>query len=231
MRHGPKLATKLELQPKPLINYFNPVNGAETYGSMFVWTDRGRPEIVGAIWSRRYGDQRSVIHSFHSLSLQPLTAVRKEKTFWSPDKPGMEPLRIPEAPQPADTPELRQAQIRSLAEDFKVSTLRGTVERELFREPVYRFEQPAVEKDGELFVWFEDGDPELLMLIETRSTPEGPRWHMGFGRFTPLPVTAKYKGAKAWSFAPAPDEPSLGGSGHSYISVHGVEMLHHLRLE
>jgi len=69
------------------------------------------------------------------------------------------------------------------------------------------------------------------MLIETRATPQGPRWHVRFGRFTNLPIAAKHRGKKIWSFAAIPAEPTQGGPKHRYISVHGVDVLPAVRGE
>jgi hypothetical protein len=144
---------------------------------MFVWTRDGRPEVLGAIWSRQPNDQRYVIHEMHSLALEPLTATRNGSVFWSPSGPGIEPFPIPGAPEPAATPALRLAQMRTLSREFSAFTVRGTLERQLqFRsQPVFRFDEPSVQRDGAVFVGFEDWDPELLMLIEIRATENGPR--------------------------------------------------------
>jgi len=233
MTSGEGHNTKLQLHPKPVLNYFNAVSGAQTYGSMFVWTHNGRPEIFGAVWSKRYGDMRRMVHSFHSLSVEPVCARSEKGLSWSPKSAGIAPLLIPDRPKPGDTPQQRLAQIRSLARDFSVSTVRDTTERELrmLSQPLYRFDKPEVDRDGGLFMWVEDWDPELVLLIETRATPDGPQWHASFGRFTNLPVTAKHKSREVWSYTPSAAEPPQGGAEQRYISVHGIEVLPHLRGE
>jgi hypothetical protein len=233
MEQGKEPLTRLKLQPEPVFSYANPAGGSRSHGAMFVWTRDGRPEILGAIWSQQSGDKRSVIHSLHSLSLEPLTATRNHDVFWAPTGPGIEPLPIPDAPQPAATAPLRLAQMRNIARDFTASTVRNAVERQLqFRpQPVYRFDKPVAERDGAVFVWFEDWDPELLMVIETRATPNGPRWHAGFARFTNLPVAARHKDVKVWSFEESPAEDALGGFDKRYNSVHGVNVQPAVRAE
>ncbi|HEY2251165.1 MAG TPA: hypothetical protein VGH74_08900 [Planctomycetaceae bacterium] len=129
MEAGKEAPTKLKLQPDPVFSYANPAGGSRSHGAMFVWTREGRPEILGAIWSWQSGDTRSVVHSLHSLSLEPMTATRKRDVFWAPAGPGIEPLRIANAPQPAATPQLRLAQMRNIAREFTASTFRKTVER------------------------------------------------------------------------------------------------------
>ncbi|HEY3964151.1 MAG TPA: hypothetical protein VGM05_06315 [Planctomycetaceae bacterium] len=227
MEQGKEPPTRLKLQPEPVLSYANPGGNGRGHGAMFVWTREGRPEILGAIWSRQPGDQRYVIHEMHSLSLEPLTATRNDKTFWSPTGPGIEPYLIPSAPEPAATPALRLAQMRSLAREFSATTVRGTVERQLqFRpQPVYRFEKPSAQRDGAVFVGFEDWDPELLMLIETRTTQNSSRWHVGFARFTNLPVSARHKDVRIWSFKESADEGPMGGFDKRFYAVHGVDSL------
>jgi len=227
MEQGKNPATRLEFHPEPVLRYANPGGGGRGHGAIFVWTRDGRPEILGAIWSRQPNDQRYVIHEMHSLSLEPLTATRKEKVFWAPKEAGIDPFEIPEAPAPAATPALRLAQMRSLARGFSATTIRGTIERQLqFRpQPVYRFEKPSAERDGAIFVGFEDWDPELLMLIEVRATDNGPRWHAAFARFTNLPVSARHKDVLVFSFEESPTENAMGGFDQRFYAVHGVDVL------
>jgi hypothetical protein len=227
MEEGKKPSTRLKLRPEPVLTYSNPGGGGRGHGAMFVWTRDGRPEVLGAIWSRQPNDQRYVIHEMHSLSLEPLTATRNGGVFWSPNGPGIEPFPIPGAPEPAATPALRLAQMRNLSREFSAFTVRGTVERQLqFRsQPVYRFDEPSVQRDGAVFVGFEDWDPELLMLIEIRTTENGPRWHAGFARFTNLPVSARHKDVRVWSFEETSSEGPMGGFDKRFYAAHGVDVL------
>src|SRR5438552_2200958 len=103
MNYGSGRTLPLELQPQPVITYFNPVGGGQTLGAIFVWTHEGRPEIAGAIWSKTDGDRRRIIHSFHSLSLEPLRAERNGAVFWSPTQPGVQPVVILAGSRPAAT--------------------------------------------------------------------------------------------------------------------------------
>jgi hypothetical protein len=227
MEQGKDLPAKLTLRPEPVLSYANPAGGGRSHGAIFVWTRDGRPEILGAIWSRQSGQGRSVIHEMHSLSLEPLTATRNGNLFWSPKGPGIEPLRIPGAPEPATTPALRMVQMRSIAREFFASTIRGTIERPLqFRpQPVFRFAKPSAERDGAVFVGFEDWDPELLLLIEVRATENGPRWHAGFARFTDLPVSARHKDVQVWSFKDSSAEGPMGGFDKRFYVAPDVDVL------
>jgi hypothetical protein len=92
MEQGKDLPCRLKLRPDSVLSYANPAGGGRSHGAMFVWTRDGRPEILGAIWSRQSGEQRYVIHEMHSLSLEPLTATRNGNLFWSPKGPGIKPF-------------------------------------------------------------------------------------------------------------------------------------------
>jgi hypothetical protein len=228
MQYGAAPGEKLRSNAQPVLNYFNPVGGGQTLGSLFIWTHQGRPEIAGAIWSKQSGEQRRVIHSFHSLSLEPLQATRSGTVFWSPLQPGIEPVILSSVSAPALTGAQRLLQMRGLAKEFSATTVRDKAERplRLLPQPIYRYEpSDRIEHDGGLFLWLEDWDPELLMLIETIVTSDGPKWCVGFARFTNLPVTARYKDTRIWNFQTSDLEPSQGGLLHRYISVHGVEVL------
>lgn len=63
------------------------------------------------------------------------------------------------------------------------------------------------------------------MMIESRQTPNGPRLHVDFARFTHLPVQALYKEVKIWSFTESAAEHSRGGPRSRYMSVYRVDVL------
>ncbi|HZN37108.1 MAG TPA: hypothetical protein VFB80_24925, partial [Pirellulaceae bacterium] len=46
----------LELNPKPVFNWTNLVGEHTQYGHLFVWLHRGRPEVIGTIFSTRMSD-------------------------------------------------------------------------------------------------------------------------------------------------------------------------------
>jgi hypothetical protein len=235
MEVGREPKTELQLQPEPVFNWFNPAGGARSHGSMFVWTREGRPEVVGTIWTRQpvpTVQERVTVHSLHSLSLEPITATRRGSVFWSPQSPGIEQILVPDAPEPVASSQLRLTQMRNMAREFSALTMPpGQRDRrlEIRPQPVYRFENPTVERDGAFFIWLDDSDPELVTLLETRATSAGPKWHVSFARFAGTPVMALHKDAKVWSFAESVAEFRRGGPESRYISVHGVDILPAIR--
>jgi len=63
--------TRLKLEEKPLLFYTNPVRQNDQHGTIFLWTDRGRPAVFGSIWSevnRMNSEVRNVTHELHSLA-------------------------------------------------------------------------------------------------------------------------------------------------------------------
>src|SRR5262245_105188 len=78
---GSDRQTKLELQSKPLLNYSNPVRG-DVYGNVFVWTRKGRPEVVGAFFDFR--SENKLDSELHVLATAGVAGWRDGREFWSP---------------------------------------------------------------------------------------------------------------------------------------------------
>ncbi len=193
---------RLEVTPKPIMSYSHPVAMRGTHGAFFVWTRRGRPEVIGSIWSDELqgGEMRTVMHEFHSLSLEPLLPVRIGDYTWAPQS-GIDLTPIPDAPAPKASAALRLAQMRSLAEDFTgFSTPHGEeIRLRTLRQPLYRYESKLPEVlDGAVFGMFKDWDPEMMLLIEARQTDKGMQWHYAVGRFNWRPVRLTYKEVDVW---------------------------------
>src|SRR4051794_17600011 len=56
---------KLVMRREPVLRYPTPI---DTWGELYIWTDRGRPQIVGCVWgSKRPDSTRWIFHEFHSL--------------------------------------------------------------------------------------------------------------------------------------------------------------------
>jgi hypothetical protein len=191
--------TKLEVSRQPVRSYSHAPE--HVHGAFFLWTYKGRPELVGSIWSDDVGgDRRNVVHEFHSLALGRLTPVRVGGRMWRPS-PGIELKPIPDSQKPKDSRPLRLAQMRSLARDFTgFSTPHG---RELrlrtLPQPLYRY--PSHDSnpiDGALFCMFADWDPDLILLIEARNESDGPQWFYGVARFNATPVRLAHKDVTIW---------------------------------
>lgn len=220
-----RLGDPLQFVTTPVFRWAAPTTQNEFNGVIFVWTRQGRPEALGSIWSvasKRKRGQRNIAHTFHSMSQQPLLANRKGQALWHPEQPGLKLKPIPGAPAPAETSTQRRLQIRALSREFSaVQILRTKVEPlEMLPRPLYEYDSGDV--SGALFTFLRDWDPEVMLLIESRQTEAGPRWHFEGLRFCMLSARIDHRGQEVWSY-------QRGGPmidpNHYYFSLHGASLV------
>lgn len=229
IRLGSARDHRLEVTAQPVHTYTNPSSGRDSHGAFFLWTNKGRPEAIGAIWSKLTeagGSQRYLIHEFQSLSTEPLRAKFSSKSArrgvnWNPAKAGVDPLPVPDAPQPAASRRLRLAQMRSIARKFVGYHVHPT-ERQLrlLPQPLYRFETEKAEQDGAVFALFQEWDPEIILMLETRKTATGPQWHFCTGRFSDRPLRLEYQNNDVWRHGGG----DFGDPSGPFFAVHGVSV-------
>jgi hypothetical protein len=198
---------KLSLKREPIYRWTNPTRVGGQVGEVFVWTYRGRPEVVGSIFSHPSGDGRRVVcHELHSLSLAVLVVDREATEQWVPAAPGVEMIALKEAPTPAGTPAQRLGQMRSLAREFSGRSLsdQGQAwELRLLPQPLYRDESiddPDV-LDAALFTLVSSAgtDPEIILMLEARRTQSDFRWFFGAARFADMNLWLKHQSQDVWS--------------------------------
>jgi hypothetical protein len=156
----------LRLEPTPLLRWSNPVIGP-FYGSVFVWTEEGRPAVVASNFKHYKAIPPTIEVEFHSLTERPLTAERGGHADWTPARGGVAFRPVPGAPTPADTPASRLRQLRAMAAGFSATkTGRNAVTRplRLLTQPLYRYE--GNDPGGALFAFVEATDPEVFLLLE-----------------------------------------------------------------
>src|SRR5262245_10816761 len=113
---GKQDAPRLELVEKPVLKWSNTYE-ASVYGSAFVWTRSGRPEVIACMF-KFYTTKVSFDAEFHSLSSQPLTGLKKGEVVWQPTEPGTSLKPLEGAPAPAKTATGRLTQMREIARNF-----------------------------------------------------------------------------------------------------------------
>ena len=173
---------KLELRKDPVFRFASPID-SNFNGTLFVWTRNGRAEVISSIWAmpqKTSRDKRRIVHEFQSLATSPIKAERSGVAAWSPAEAGIDPQPVPSAPKPAATAELRLIQIRALAREFSATEIVG---------------------DGAVFAFLNEFDPEVFLIFEERSTPNGMAWHFAFARFCRLPIGARHKDTEVWTCA------------------------------
>jgi hypothetical protein len=197
---------RLELRREPIYRWTNPTRVGGQVGEVFVWTYRGRPEVVGSIFSHPTGDGRRVMcHELHSLSLEVLVVDREATEQWVPQAPGVALKAAEGAPAPAGTAAQRLAQMRSLSREFtgrSLSDQNQTWELRLLPHPLYRYESTDLDVlDGALFTLVSSAgtDPEIILVLEARKTPMGPRWFFAAARFSDMNLWLNYKGQEVWT--------------------------------
>jgi hypothetical protein len=203
----------LELRREPVYRWSNPTRSGGQEGDIFLWTFRGRPEVVASIFShpREGRRERRLCHELHSLSEAVLVVDRDSPNRWEPKAAGVDLKPVPGAPGPAASPAQRGAQIRALARDFSgrsLSDANQAWDLRLLPRPLYRYEGTGPEVlDGAVFALVSSAgtDPEIILLIEARQTPEGPRWLYGAARFSDMSLWLKHKDAEVWSAIRGPE--------------------------
>ncbi|HEX5106764.1 MAG TPA: hypothetical protein VFV87_23250 [Pirellulaceae bacterium] len=194
----------LRLHDNPLLSYSNPVRSTDQHGSIFLWTDRGRPAVFGSIWSaenRTDHSLRNITHEFHSLSTsQNVQAIRDGRVQWSAGEPGIEWQTLADAPAPATTRSARLVQMRDLARRLTAKiTAPEETELRLMPRPLYRYpEDTAGAMDGALLVFVLATDPELILLIEADDSDK-PVYRTAIARFGNVSMSVAYGDRQIWS--------------------------------
>jgi hypothetical protein len=221
---------KVELRREPVYVWTNPVRERGQDGAVFVWTCRGRVEVLGTIFSFPAKGPRDLYHEFHSLSLS-LLDVQRPGTHtwnWTPLAPGIEMVPIADAPRPARSAPQRLSQMRALTRDFSAST-RDHDERRwelrLLPQPLYRYESTDPDVlDGALFAFVTSAgtDPEALLLLEARKAADadGPVWHYALTRFTDLELRMRHKDKEVFSAPLIPHNLPQQDPKHRYRVFH-----------
>jgi hypothetical protein len=210
----PARSERLELRREPIYRWSNPTRVGGQEGDVFVWTYKGRPDVVASIFSHPHGPdraQRCVCHELHSLSEAVLVVERDSPNRWEPRAAGVAMKSVPGAPVPAGSAAQREVQLRALARDFSGRSLSDQGQEWDLRpipRPLLRYESSDLGVvDGALLVLRSTAgtDPEIVLLLEARTSPDGPRWEYGAARFSDMSLWLKYKGQEVWSMIRGPE--------------------------
>ncbi len=169
---GTNSSEKVELKRETILSISNPAFKG-LHGRVYLWTDRGRPVILGSIKSANadeFPGNRRVRYAFNSLSQYPVTAGRNDKIYWNCEVPGVQWQSDLEASVPSSIRTIRLTQMRTIARDVNGEQLR------LLTTPLYRYpeETPDV-TDGAIFGLARSGtNPRIFLLIEARHN----KWYL-----------------------------------------------------
>ena len=129
---------------------------------------------------------------------------------------------IPGAPDPAATAPARLAQIRALAREFSGRSLSDAGvawDLRLLPRPLHRYESTDPEVlDGAVFALVSNAgtDPEVILVVEARKTPEGARWVFGAARFSDMSLWLKHKDREVWSAIRGPENTFANDAQHRF---------------
>jgi hypothetical protein len=205
---------RLEREAEPVLRWTNTL-GSRWYGDVYVWTHKGRPEVVASVNSV-FRMKRSTEAELVSLSTGQPLLYRNEKLAWEPTDPGVEMKPLSGAPKPGAAPAARLTQLRALAAQFSVVADYGTnkeqkEELRLLGTPISRYpgaDQGAV--DGALFAFTKGTDPDALLLIEVRQNKDGAEWQFAFARLNGnCTLRATQKDTQVWRVDRIPYQKTL----------------------
>lgn len=179
----------LRLEPAALLFYTNPVRTNDQHGAIFLWTEAGRPAVIGSIWSaadRTDPKKRNVTHEWHSLVEEPdVKTTRKGQILWNCEEAGVAWQKLDQLAPPAASRPARLVQMRAIPGRYSVKIeVEGESDLRLVSQPLYRYPEkvPGV-IDGAIFSFAMATDPELLVVVEAHEQDQKPAWHIAFARF------------------------------------------------
>jgi hypothetical protein len=196
--------TKAQLRTKPIYVWTNPTRSGGQNGAVYVWIHRGRPVVVGSIFSHPEEGKRILCHEFHSLAEEELQPKHPQTEPWEPKAP-VEMLPLVGAAAPEQSPSKRLLQMKALARDFtaySVDYMKERWELRLLGQPLYRYEKPQDDViDGTIFAFVTSAgtDPEVVLVLEARKQGSGPAWFYRAIRFSDSDLHVQRDGKEVWN--------------------------------
>ncbi len=192
------------LREQPILRWSNPERG-QIYGNVFLWTDRGRPAIVGSLF-QWFSPFTHMSHEFHSLSVGEIAGEYDSREVWQSTQSGVVFAPVPDAPAVAATSAGRLTQMRQIARQFTARSVDREGSKQDLRpltQPVYRYEldQDSTEpSDGALFVFVQGTDPEVWLMLEARKSADRPvpQWQFAVARMNSIEISVEHNGRPAW---------------------------------
>jgi hypothetical protein len=189
---------------QPVFRHDAPSRNSDDIGGVWVWTDAdGRPVVIGTVFGWSAGDgSRSVLHEFHTLSTEPIEAVWRNRDRWVPAE-GVSFKPLPEAPVPDASASKLRLQMRQIARRFSAYTIDHSDRRwqlRLVPAPVYQWDADETSErlGGAIFVICQDTNTDVVVCIEARTTPEGPKFFYACASFADWEAHAELDGKEVW---------------------------------
>lgn len=190
-----------ELRPEPVVRYDDQVRRIED-ATLWAFVKRGRPEATLKVEIYRQGH---ALYGLVSLSDALVKATCSDGWDWSAAKPGVELKPIPNAPAPGATAVERLVQMRTLSRRFTGYEVepseKGRFQMRLMTKPVYRYaDKESGLLDGAIFSLANGTNPDVLVVIEARTPPNGSGavWQYGVGRMGGAKLVVNLDNKEVW---------------------------------
>ena len=159
----PKRTEKLELRREPAYRWTNPTRVGGQIGEVFLWTYRGRPEVVGSIFSHPTEDGRLYLPRAALAVAGGARGGPRASEQWVPQAAGVS-LKVVEGAPPPGTAAQRLRQMRHVPRVHRKEHERPgpDVGAALLPQPLYRYESSDPDVvDGPFLPWFRRPAPTL----------------------------------------------------------------------
>jgi hypothetical protein len=217
---------KFKLLPAPIFRHgvTGRTTGPMAVGPVVLWVrEDGRPAVICDMFCAPYpmADDYMMVHEFHSLADGPLSLVLHGQRLWSPGQAGLKWRLLPDAQVPADSAAGRLRQAKELARCFEghgIDAAGGRYQFRILPQPVYHYETNRNEPagTGAVFLACEGTDPEIILNLDIRQSPDGPRWHYAAASFSDWELHLALDRAEVWS-APRNDLGNRNGPHWSIV--------------
>ena len=193
--------TRLE---QPIIRFTT--NGIDE-GDIFLWTQQGRPALVGQVFRLKNVEGGLWLHEFQSLSSEPFILRRAGKELWSPKTEGVEWHILKTDLVPSEVDRVRLTQFKQLAREFTgAEQTPGISEGDLKNfglsmkpREAFRYQSKSHDVLDGIIFWFtqeDKTDPELLLMIEAVSNQKANSWRYALARLSCWPMQVDHKGTR-----------------------------------
>jgi len=186
-------ADHTELKRQTLLSIESPLR----HGKVYLWTDRGRPIVIGAIFSAPVETMpaRSLGVRFNSLTAGSVTGSRSDNVFWKCDDPGAKWIDGLTDLVPSNSRATRLIQMKSIVRQFECNYVK--MRPDLLPHPLFRYpENTPGATDGAIFSFCKGTDPKVYLQIEARED----RWFMACYRDDIMDTTICIGDNVLWSF-------------------------------
>jgi hypothetical protein len=193
-----------ELNREPAFRWNNSIAGTKD-AALFLWMAEGRPVVACTIlWRPELG----MFHEFQSLGPGPLEAERAGEKTWEVSQPGIKLAPVAGAPQPESNAVKRLNQMKMIAGQFSAEVVKGLPaypegsvwQLRLLPKPIARYGGPEhAVRDGAVFAFCQDTDPEVLLILECRGAGQAAAWNFAMAPMTGWSATGRHKDSVVWS--------------------------------